>query len=618
MSIERLIQKVRDNDVVLWAGSGYSLYAGMPLVPNLKEMILEVCNEEEKKYLKEINALHEFTSTFIDMRNGSKNDLFKILRKAYKVTPKTTWVHDLMKEIPQLSTIVTTNYDKLFEESFGNEIDVVITNDHVPLITQSRVLYKIHGDIDLPQTMVVTSKDYTDFFQNQNTPIWNKIKTLFAEKTILFVGYSLADQNIDYLFDYITSQLGGVQKEAFLIAPNLPPFTITKLNKKNITYINMTGEEFTTELHNEIKKKLVIDIKRDKINPQVGLKILENHKLLPKFQATKDGLLLQSIKTKDDKAKFNLNIKFKGISFMEKLKQSFFQEFEIDADSIVSMDSHFEGIEMPGFGNLVNMKVIPKPIIEKNIDLYFKENDFELLNNKLEVFKGFEEESLIRISNELITFEIIPNNMMFTYQFKDFKRLKEVKSIFLFLSNLISGEKLTIYFTEEQREIGNPLKFNVLDNLEQQEEFLHQIELINKLIDIQNHYDVYFRNFEYRIDEEMVHFINIIWADFKGTEYYIPYLNTKINVDKDSGFINSATEGKKFNFVLENEILEVQLFNKKIPINKILKLTCEDAIVLNLEELITKIREENTPILIDVLLGSETQGFKTSLMPVKE
>ena len=288
MNMERVIQKVRENDVVLWIGSGYSLYAGMPTVGNLKELIMGVCSEEERGYLEKISSLHEFSSTFVNMRGGSENDLYKILRKAFKVVPKDTWVHDLLKEIPQLSTIVTTNYDKLIEGSYGNELDGVITNEHVPLITKNNVLYKIHGDIDLPQTMVVTSEDYTNFFRNQDTPLWNKIKTLFAENTIVFVGYSLADQNVDYLFENVTSQLGGIQKEAFLIAPNLPSFMIKKLTQKNIAYINMTGEEFTKTLHEEIKSKLLIDIQNNRVDSQIGLKILEKYKLKPKFEASTD------------------------------------------------------------------------------------------------------------------------------------------------------------------------------------------------------------------------------------------------------------------------------------------------------------------------------------------
>lgn len=226
MGLERLVKRIRDNDVVLWAGAGYSLYANIPSVKVLIEKIKEECSEEERPYLNNINSLSELCSVFVDMRNGSKNELYKILNKVFKFEPESKWIHELLTEIPQINTIVTTNYDKMFEKAYQDDLDRVVLNEHVPLVSKNKVLYKIHGDLDFPNSIVITNEDYTNFFRNQDTPIWNKIKSLFAEKTIVFVGYSLADQNIDYLYDNIMGTLEGFQKESFLVAPNLPQYLI--------------------------------------------------------------------------------------------------------------------------------------------------------------------------------------------------------------------------------------------------------------------------------------------------------------------------------------------------------------------------------------------------------
>jgi len=618
MSIERLVQKVRENDVVLWAGAGYSLYAGMPSVLKLMEKIKEECNEEEKIHLNRISSLSELSSDFVNMRNGSKNELYRILRQEYNINPQTKWVHELLLEIPQITTIITTNYDKLFEEVYGINMDVVITNEQIPLVVKRNVLYKIHGDIDLPKSIVVTNEDYTDFFRSQDTPVWSKIKSLFAEKTMVFVGYSLADQNISYLYDNVMQALDGFQKESFLVAPNLPEFLINKLKRKKITYINLSGEAFTEYLHSEIFKKLLVDIDNGTIESRVGLGILERHKLLPKFESTSKGLKLHSVGTSDENSKMNLNVKFKEFNFIEKLRQSPFEEFEIASDNIISMDSHYKGIEMPSHGSPIKMKVIPKPIIEKCVDLYFKGTDSKILGAKAEMYVGYENDFLIRISNGQLTFELNLDESKFSYSLSDkFESITEVKDVFLFLNYLVSGEGLTVYLKDEQKEVENIIEFNKDENLEQQGEIQTQLELIDKLIDIQRYYQIMFRDFDFSIDETMFQTINVIYADLKNDKYKLDafYGIIKTNIDGEDSIKEIIKEEKKFRFTFEKELKEIQLFNQLILINKPLHVTCEDAFVVHYDRVEKSIGDE---VEYHVTLNSNGNGFDMFLGPLKE
>ncbi|WP_454844822.1 SIR2 family NAD-dependent protein deacylase [Priestia megaterium] len=256
MPLERLIDKIRNNEVILWTGAGFSLYAGMPNVGKIQDEILNSCTEEEKEYLQRLSDLSDMTGNFVEMRNNSRNDLNRILTKLIDVDPISLSTHTLLTEIPQIDTIVTTNYDTLFEEAYGRSLSTIVQNSHIPYTDDRKVkLYKIHGDIKQPNTIIITKKDYTDFFRRENEPIWNKIKSLIAEKTILFVGYSLSDQNIDYLLDNVIANLGDNMKESFLVTPHLPKHKISAFSQKKVEYIPMTGEELVQEIHTEIKKK---------------------------------------------------------------------------------------------------------------------------------------------------------------------------------------------------------------------------------------------------------------------------------------------------------------------------------------------------------------------------
>ncbi|GIN20529.1 SIR2 family NAD-dependent protein deacylase [Siminovitchia fordii] len=253
MSLERVIKKIRDNDVVLWVGAGFSLYAGMPSANTLRDLIIRECSEEEKPYFENL-SLAEVASTFVDMRNGSRNELHQILQSAIDIEPKSIRAHQLIADIPQIDLIVTTNYDKLFEEAYGRDISTIVSDEQLPLATKRTQLYKIHGDINRPESIILTSADYTNFFRNQDKPLWNKIKTLLSEKTIVFLGYSLSDQNIDYLFDNVISNIGNFQKQPYLVAPKIPKHVLSRLGHKKINYIDMTGEEFVKEISEGVKK----------------------------------------------------------------------------------------------------------------------------------------------------------------------------------------------------------------------------------------------------------------------------------------------------------------------------------------------------------------------------
>lgn len=256
MSLDRLINSIRNNEVILWAGAGFSLYAGMPSVDKIKSSILERCDESESEYLKKISSLSEIANEFIQMRNGSRNELNTILMDLIDKEPDSISLHKFLSEIPQIDKIVTTNYDHLFEKAYGNDIFPIISNANIPYASRKRVdLYKIHGDIKVPDSLLISSDDYTDFFNREHDPIWTKIKSLIAEKSVLFIGYSIADQNIDYLINNVIKSIGKNQKECFLIAPGIPKHKLAALKNKKIEYIDMTGEEFIPYIHEQIKKK---------------------------------------------------------------------------------------------------------------------------------------------------------------------------------------------------------------------------------------------------------------------------------------------------------------------------------------------------------------------------
>lgn len=91
--------------------------------------------------------------------------------------------------------IITTNYDKLLELLAGNGCHSLAPGLPVPRSDARVRVFHVHGSIDSPQNMVITSEDYFKFI-NGESYFSRKLSTILHENTIVILGYSLGDTNL--------------------------------------------------------------------------------------------------------------------------------------------------------------------------------------------------------------------------------------------------------------------------------------------------------------------------------------------------------------------------------------------------------------------------------------
>ena len=98
--------------------------------------------------------------------------------------------------------IVTTNYDKLAEQLCSSERCQSMTPGlPIPRAPADVKVYHVHGSIDSPKNMVVTSDDYFKFM-NGESYFSRKLSTVLHENTIVILGYSLGDTNLKTIISY--------------------------------------------------------------------------------------------------------------------------------------------------------------------------------------------------------------------------------------------------------------------------------------------------------------------------------------------------------------------------------------------------------------------------------
>lgn len=170
--------------------------------------------------------------------------------------------------------VMTTNYDTLFETALvqaGKKPIVgaykkdryATTTDNPEFDADSPFVYKIHGDIGHPESVVVTDEDYIDFILRMNerrpsNPVPDTFAYYFKVWPILFLGYRLNDYNLRLLFKTLTWSVdqSNVPK-GFAVDP-FPDVLIMKLygdQHRFLTFIDMDVWKFVPELYHRVKGK---------------------------------------------------------------------------------------------------------------------------------------------------------------------------------------------------------------------------------------------------------------------------------------------------------------------------------------------------------------------------
>lgn len=142
-----------------------------------------------------------------------------------------------------ISGVITTNYDKLLEQIFGGYSTYVGQNELIFSALQGVAeIYKIHGDIDKPDSIVINEDDYVEF-ESKSAYLAAKLLTIFMEYPIIFMGYSISDSNIINIIKAIVECLNDEQlkmlEDRFIFVEYRENFVGTEITP----YVIMAGDK---------------------------------------------------------------------------------------------------------------------------------------------------------------------------------------------------------------------------------------------------------------------------------------------------------------------------------------------------------------------------------------
>ena len=205
--LEHFARKVRDDEYI------YSLYENraskqktpVGLLPKVAELI-QIDYDEKWFSDASIRTLDE------DMLKKVKAGLspFKAEIASF-IKKKSIVVDEYRYEINMLSAlsekniagVITTNYDEFIESNFIGYTKYVGQKQLIFSAIQGVAeIFKIHGSIEEPESLVINEHDYIEF-DRKSSYLAAKLMTIFMEYPIIFMGYSISDVNVQNIIKSI-------------------------------------------------------------------------------------------------------------------------------------------------------------------------------------------------------------------------------------------------------------------------------------------------------------------------------------------------------------------------------------------------------------------------------
>ena len=228
--IEKIREEKRNHKLVIFVGAGVSKNSGAcswwELVKEIAEKIgyskcrscemktvnCSSCGNQVKVCKDDCLLKYSFTNEefllipqlYYDSQDKDHKDYYSFILEKFSAIGAPNIIDDIIISL-EPECIITTNYDHLIESvknPNASKYTVIKKDNELLFKTGNRYIIKMHGDIDDVKNIVLREDDYLNYSQS-HTLIETYIKSLLIDKTFLFVGYSLNDNNLKLIMSYI-------------------------------------------------------------------------------------------------------------------------------------------------------------------------------------------------------------------------------------------------------------------------------------------------------------------------------------------------------------------------------------------------------------------------------
>lgn len=200
--IKNLVKELQAENLAIFAGAGLSKPAGFV---DWKDLLKEVAEELDLDIDKEESNLVALAQYHVNSKRN-RTKINQLIIEEFSKNIAITENHRILSRLP-INTFWTTNYDDLIEKALEDAKKIVdVKHDPKQLLTSPKrrdaVLYKMHGDYRHPTDAVIIKDDYERYLLQRNE-FYIALRGDLLTKKFLFLGFSFADPNIDYILGKI-------------------------------------------------------------------------------------------------------------------------------------------------------------------------------------------------------------------------------------------------------------------------------------------------------------------------------------------------------------------------------------------------------------------------------
>lgn len=210
-----LVREIAERRVLVFVGSGISK-AASPAMPNWSNLLSELKDNlsqaTEKKFVSGLIKTGNLLDAAQIISDGLDRAVINdFMRDKFQIRPMIH--HEIYRSILELDlkTIVTTNYDEFLEKNFehfsgGMQAYNVCKHTSSDLLDKlrspGRTIVKMHGCVTELNDLVLDRFSYFKA-KRENSGFFQVLSSLFTINTVLFLGYSLGDPDMQIILEDI-------------------------------------------------------------------------------------------------------------------------------------------------------------------------------------------------------------------------------------------------------------------------------------------------------------------------------------------------------------------------------------------------------------------------------
>jgi len=254
--MDTLISSIKQRNVVLFVGAGVSMNLGLLSWKGLISKMAEDLGFEPERFstFGDYLALAEYYK----IKTGSLGGLRSWMDRTWHsdaVDISQSEVHRLIVETG-FPIIYTTNYDRWLEIAFDHHRQpyskVTNVTDLVRIREGATQIVKFHGDFDDDRSLVLDESSYFERLEFES-PLDIKLRSDVLARSVLFIGYSLSDVSLRYLFyklDKLWKIHGktSVRPRSYIFVPKPNPVQEAVLDQWGISMISSDRADPKTAL----------------------------------------------------------------------------------------------------------------------------------------------------------------------------------------------------------------------------------------------------------------------------------------------------------------------------------------------------------------------------------